>query len=224
MNFTSYDFGAFVFGRKILKKFPQAILHFYVKHQGEVETEILENNFWDIGLKKILKTETRFGRIGIFFDRKNKDAEIFFKNLNTTKYPFFPKEKKRAESRPRVSYFETQILWDMANEDYTDSVEFRRLARKYIRKAKTYNVDTIFFVEAIFGADKTRKILQHIAGTQIKLFFPSDFLFDYPNFFVPSKKDQRDIRVYSGDDAIFTKKIAENILRTKLKDSCIQTL
>ena len=110
----------------------------------------------------------------------------------------------------------------MANEAMADSVEFRRLARKYLRKAKHIHCDTIFFPEAIMGEEKTRKILQHIVGTQMKCVFVSDFVFENEEIKKKIKSSKkRNISIISGDDADFTGKRAEGILRTKLKQLSI---
>ncbi len=215
-------YGPFVFGREVLKKEPAVGLKFCVQQSDKSPKSVIgEWDFWDTGVRNILEKMTRFGRIGIFFDRKNKLAGEFFSTLDISKYKYDPKDR-RAAKKPCVSVFETLILWEMANEAMADSVEFRRLARKYLRKAKHIHCDTIFFPEAIMGEEKTRKILQHIVGTQMKCVFVSDFVFENEEIKKKIKSSKkRNISIISGDDADFTGKRAEGILRTKLKQLSI---
>ena len=215
MNFLSSDFGALVFGREVLKKFPKAVLNFYVCTTDAKEKAISEQDFWQAGIKKILAEETRFGRVGVFYDRKNVVAQEFVRE-DFSKFDFRTKETNRAEKTPRVNGFATQVLTKMANEGMADSIEFRRLARKSIRKAKHANCDSLFFCEAIMGEEKTKKILQHLAGTQVRVFVPSDFLVVENE---TSKK--REIKIHTGDEVAFTKKRAETILRTKLEKTVV---
>lgn len=228
-------------GREVLKSRPDAILEFWVGQEtpsipltkGDKKDDaperkpkdrrvLCESDLWEPAIQSIVGEITRFGRIGIFCDRKNTDAKEFFcqDRLKTCPYEYKPKDK-RAEKSPRLSFFETQVLHHMANEGMADSVEFRRLARKFLRHTKHAHCDTIFFCEAIFGEGKTRKILQHLAGTQMKVVVPSDFVFLSITETAPSQKQEikRGITIYTEDSLEFTKKRAETILRTKLKDS-----
>ena len=208
-SFLSVDFGAFVFGRKVLKSFPKAVLHIEVQTACDKPSE---QNFWGIGIEKILNGQTKFGRIACFFDRKNISAQAFCENLDIKKFKYIPKKPHRAEKEARFSYFQTQILHEMANEGMADSVEFRRLARKFIRHAKHANIDTIYWLETIFAEEKTRQILDHLAGSQIKNVFPVDF-------FDPGKMEEsnkRELEIVSGDDVRFSHERAEGVLRSKV--------
>lgn len=209
LKFTGKDFGPFVLGREVLKKFPKASLEFCVAGDNSLSEEKL----WDGAVMQILNQWTRFGRIGFFYDRKNKNAEEFCHVLSQSKFTYTPTDTRRAEKTPILSFFETQILHEMANEGLADSVEFRRLVRKFIRKAKHAHCDTIFFMEAIFGEEEVKKILQHIAGTQIRVFAPSDFL----SLEGIKEGKERKIQITTGDDPQFTHHRAEKILKTKLK-------
>jgi len=242
--FQGNDYGPCVFGKEILKKYRSIlskekkinlqlfVQNSYTKINSQIEDKnkkiFCEKDFWDVSLKKIL-SQTRFGRIGIFCERKNFAFLDFFKKLKNLKSYYNPSEKKRAEKKYKINLFEIQILHEMANEGLADSVEFRRLFRKFIRKAKSYNCDTIFFPEAIFGEKKTQKILKHIVGTQIKIFFPHDFLFDVikdvEQFFLSEKKEKKNsdlnYKIFTKDNFEFTQKRAEKILQTKIKKSRI---
>ncbi len=226
IEFQSRDFGAFVLGREVLKRFPAAEVKFVVKKniacEGEVTSPrlpgvaIQEGDFWERALMQILDGGTRFGRIGIFFDRQDVEAKEFFTKLDVSKWKYSPIDR-RAEKTPKISLFETQLIHHIADEGCADSVEFRRLARKYIRPAKHARCDVIFFPEAILGAEKTVKILQHIAGTQMKCRFVSEFVLTDEIVKVVEKSKKQKIEIESGDDGEFTRQRGEGVLRVKFK-------
>ncbi len=211
-KFWSRDFGAFVFGRAVLKNDAKAQLELHVAQTGKKEG-LGEEDFWEKGFLEIAKSHTRFGRVGLFFNRGNKEAQSFCNNVAKIELDYSPKDIRRAEKEIKIIPISTQALCILANEGLADSVEFRRLTRKFIRQAKHAHCDTIFFLDAIFGEEKTRKILKHIAGTQIQLFFPDDFLGELK----PSNTKERSIKIESEEDPEFTQKRAESVLRTKLK-------
>ena len=211
-TFWSRDFGAFVFGRAVLKIDPNAQLEFHVAQAG-AKKGVNESDFWDKGVQEILKLHTRFGRIGLFHERGNKEARNFCNDVVKTKKDHSTSDERRARKTPELTAFQMQGVLSLANEGLADSVEFRRLARKFIRPAKHAHCDTIFFLDAILGEEKTRTILKHLAGTQIKLFFPDDFMERRK----PSTAKTRTLKIESGDEDEFTRKMAEKILRTKMK-------
>jgi len=216
-KFFSSDFGALVFGREVLIKDQSAELEFSVKDLGTKKKDFLsETDFWSISLEKIVAEKTKFGRIGIFYDRQNQAIQEFIKKIDLQKFNFERKDR-RAEKIPQFIPFETQIICEMANEGWADTVEFRRIARKFFRKAKHSHCDTVFFPEVIFGEEKTKKILQHLAGTQMKVFTPRDFFWDYPELQKDGVTTKRKITINTADDSEFTNLRAEKILCTKLK-------
>jgi hypothetical protein len=208
--FKGNDFGPFVLGRSILGRFPKADISFVIG--GDKEIKNSEESLWNTAIQKISTQHTRFGRIGISYDRKNKNAKDFCLTLSQSKIPYTPQDFSRAEQLPILSFFETQVLYEMANEGLADTVEFRRLARKFIRKIKHAHIDSILFLETIFGEEETKKILQHIAGTQIQVFVSSDFL-----ALEDIKEGKtRTIKITTEDDPDFTHQRAEEILKTKI--------
>jgi len=214
--FFSDDFGALVFGREILKRNPMVELDFQVKTKvgKSLAKALCERDFWKTGMEESVQ-ESKFGRVGIFFDRENFDAKNFFSTSNFSK-SYKPKNS-RAEKNLQISTFETQILKTMANENWADSVEFRRIARKFLRQAKHANVDTIFFADAILASEVARKVLQHLAGPRIRCVFVTDFLGDE---FFKVNKGKGSLKITTGDDVEFTREVAEKVLRKKIgKDS-----
>ncbi len=208
------DIGIFVLGRKILVKNPTAELYFNIcsDKNNNLSLSLFKN-----GITNILKSKTKFGRIGIIIDRKNFlliDVALSFDNSTSIYLP----QDKRAEKKPCLKVFKSQALKHLALEGLSDSVEFRRLARKHIRYVKQNNCDTLFFPEPIFGDKKTKKILQHIAGTQIKVFTADDFF----NPIIKEAKQQKITIKYADEDPLFLKKRAETILQTKLGSYCFK--
>ncbi len=208
------NIGILVFGRKILKKNPKVSLSFFLdKTDNNLD---FEKNIWKNSLTEILQNFTKFGRIGVFIDRKNFKTLDFFKNLDISKFKYTQKNK-RSEAIPKIFVHEISILKHMAEEGFADSIEFRRLSRKFIRNAKNANYDTLFFPEFIFGEDKTKKILQQIAGTQIKIFTSDDF---FHKEIKTSPKQKIEIS-YKNENEIFLKNRAEKILKTKLNKTSL---
>lgn len=176
------DVGILVLARKELLVHPQADLKITI----HPETRPTQTTLWDKALKDCLEL-SRKGSIATMADRKNTDFQ--------SPYP----------------HFSTTILHHMACEGLADSVEFRRLARKEIRKAKQSNIDTLFFPEAIFGEAQTHKILQHLAGSQMKICTVADF-------YTPqgTNGETRNIEIIHNENETWIKQRAEAILKTKL--------
>ena len=84
-----------------------------------------------------------------------------------------PKDTKRA-GKLSIKGFSHQILVELASEGIADSVEFRRLARKFIREIKNANCDILLWNDVILGEKKTAKILQKICGSQLKCVFMTE--------------------------------------------------
>jgi len=237
LKFFGNDLGIFVFGQEILKQFPQARISFYLTQKSSVleyntgggctsveiqnKNFISENNFWEIGLLEILKLHTRFGRIGIMCDSRNIECQNFFAKINLGNFNYHPKDKKRAEKNPVINLFNYKLLKNFANEGLTDTVEFRRLARKYIRQAKSHKCDSLYFPEIIFGEEKTKKILQHLAGSQMKIFTTADF-FEIPLSNSYKEEKKRDIKIFYNPkniDLADLKVLSEKFLKTKISEN-----
>lgn len=226
LTLSGNNLGIFVYGAMILKKYNQAQLRF-VLHDNPGTNDLFQAPLLDSAFQKIL-TETRFGRIGILYDRKNFWAKHVQTNpsliLDTHRVSsVYAPSDKRAVQTPEIRGFEYQVLCDMAQEGLSTSLEFRRLARKYLRPAKHAHCDTLLFLDGIMGEIATRKQWQALAGTQQSVVCLSDFVLDLP---VVSQKisQQNGPRVielvlddswYQQKDFVYLR--AEQILRTKLK-------
>lgn len=231
----------------LAKNYPVGKIKIKISRDFPNKEVIQESDFWLPAIKDIVEEKTKFGRIGIFFDRKNKEAGAFSQTLAKQKFNYTQKNP-RAEKSAKFIIIKTQILQEMANEGLTDSVEFRTILRKYIRNVKSQHLDSVLFLEAIFAEKKTKKIIRQISGTQIKTYFITDFIstefelstcqnesssnskkYENPapvdrnlnSLEISSEGEGETFQIKTEDDVKFTKKRAEQILQKKLKLSDI---
>jgi hypothetical protein len=156
-------------------------------------------------------------------DRKNLDAKKMLHELHIHAFEYTPSDKRAATS-PEIHTFEYQVLREMALEGLADSVEFRRLARKFLRSAKHANCDSILLLDPIMGHETARKQWQSLAGTQRKIFCLSDFVLDVPEIAVvtdtwkdiPKRSIEIELDAYWSKQKEFVYTRAQKILRTKL--------
>lgn len=184
MQLQGNDYGVFALGKTILTKNPQACLTFFYKVWSPSSQKcITESDFWPN-----LVPDT-----SIVFDHYRQDIILHYQNS--------------------PGLFPVQALTHLANEGLADSVEFRRLARKYIRRAKQHNPAALFFPEAIFTDPKIKKILQQLAGTQLKVLTLSPEI-------ESEKSEKQSITIYHDlKNTDFLKTRAENLLGKKLKNT-----
>ena len=149
LKFAGDDGGVFVFGQRVLRHSPTANLALYFKAPDIPKGALTESQLWDLGFEAAEETR-KSGEIGIFVDRQNLELMTWAKTQSATLFPCF-------------------LLKSFIEEQYSDSVEFRRLARKFIRSAKMSHMSTLFFPEMLFADTKTERILQHLAGSQTKI-------------------------------------------------------
>lgn len=183
---------------------------------GAAEDSFDIKDLWEKAYKSALK-ETTFGRIGFFYDESNQDALDFCLSLKSLEYE--PKKTKRALKSPCYTVVETQILKPMAELGWENSVEFRRIARKYIRVLKHAHIDTLILLEPLFADEKIQKIFQHLVGTSIKIITPLDFV-------EVAEENQKSVLVkintfYSLEK---TQKQAQRLLKKKVSSSDIVVL
>lgn len=214
------DVGIFSYGRNILRQYNKAQIKFVLTRDSE---NLFQEKLLSLALQKILRT-TRFGRIGIMYDRKNTWAKKNLLELKIDQLDYQPVDK-RAVQKPEIHTFEYRVLRDMALEGFADSVEFRRLARKNLRPVKQANCDSVLFLDDIMGADAPQEQWKSLAGTQRKIFCLSDFVLDLPE--VAEKisawknSEKRNITIELDDfwtpQKEFVSERAQQVLRTKLK-------
>lgn len=207
MQIRHYDFGAFVIAREILKQFPAARL--------EIEIAPVYNFYLDYPLIR-----------DAFFRENNTlgvSSQQEKKHRKKQEYGIFLERKKTIQSHPNIKFFPYQVLPTLVQEGLADSVEFRRLARKFIRPAKHAHIRTLCCPELLFSAEKTPKILQHLAGTQMQIITIADILDGkiekyFPGI-SPSKSREITIKIDKNieSDLTFAQSRAEKIIRTKIK-------
>lgn len=163
-------------------------------------------------------SSTRMGRIGFLYDESNKEAPVFIDSLEKN-LEYKPKDKKRALSSPCFTPYPTQILHSMAELGWEKSIEFRRIARKYIRPMKHAHIDTLVVLEPMMSARETLKVLQHLVGTQIQIITPLDV---WEPKIISEKKDQ--IRIDTIYSLEKTKKQADRILKRKISAKSIKEI
>jgi len=214
MQFWSSDLGALVLVREVLKISPNAGTEIYLGTKTP-KGAVMEQDFWQSGIEHILNLETRFGRVGLVFDVRNAEAQSFCEGVASGKafQSYAPKDSRRAEKKPRFTSFPTEILHHMAEMGWGDSVEFRRILRKYVRRAKQHHVDTLFFLESIFAEEKTRKIVQHIAGSQVKCVFVTDI---FSSSLESTGKEKGELLLYAENPSKWLQKRTEKILHRKI--------
>jgi hypothetical protein len=187
-----------------------------IKQKSDI---IQESDLWESAIKNIVEEKTKFGKIGIVYERKNTEANDFCNTLASNKFNYKQKNP-RAEKSAKFLSITTQAVMEMANEGLSDTVEFRRMIRKYIKTAKNAKIDSLLFLEGIFAEKTTRNIIAKTAGTQMRTYFITDFASNSKNQ-NPAKKE---FKIKIADDLNFTKKRAEQILQKKLKDSDLSAL
>jgi len=231
MQLIGNDLDIFVLGRKINKKLPQQNLEFILDHKNQ-DFNILIKNLLNSGIQEVLDNKTKFGRIGIIVDRQNFEILKFLENLNINSYKYSPKSISRAEKLAKITTFNIPVIKHLANEGFGNSVEFRRLIRKYIRLIKHANIDSLIFADLIFGEEKTKKVIQKIAGTQLKIYTLDDFykiskIDDLEDNVIKktitNNKSEKliQIKVENDEDLNFIKKRATEILRCKISQDFV---
>lgn len=113
---------------------------------------------------------------------------------------------------------QTEMLEAFANRGLVDTVEFRRLARKYLRRVRNANCQVALFVSGILADEKSQKILSQILGTQVKPIFLTDFI--PPELFTPADKQSIEIFTSRNLDRVHAE--AEDFLHTKLTKASVK--
>lgn len=199
-QFAGSDYGMFVFGRTILAKNPAACLTFFYKVSVPTgKKAISEDQYWPEILTAVISSDQK---IGVIFDHHDYAVQ-------------------RWATAHQLETFPTQALHHLANEGLADSVEFRRLARKYLRRARQNQCQILFFPEAIFAEPKTQKILQHLAGSQAQILT----LADLAKVKSENKTSRGEIVIYHSETEIeFLQQRAEQLLGKKLRSDQFQTI
>lgn len=203
IHLVGSDLGILCLGRQILKRQPTA----------EIIFEKDENALPDVSLDQLcmqnILSQSRWGRVMVLVDQRN---QALFSHWSQFAWDFdiYIPQDKRAQNSPQIKIQSTPVLHSMAEEGWGKSVEFNRIARKYIRIAKSHCVDTLFWPELIYGEESTLKNLQRLAGSQIRVLTPA-LLYQVPE----SSSPHRDLK-FIGSWQPWEEARFESILRTKI--------
>jgi hypothetical protein len=193
----SSDNAALMLARTILIREPKTSLQIFL---GEIRPKNVFSAS-DLWKDAVSTANLKFKKLGIAIDQGNHEENAFLQD--TCDNSFF------------IHY---ELLSDFANRQLADTVEFRRLARKYLRPAKHAHCDAVLFLSGTLSDETSRKILAKTLGTQITSVFVTDFL--PKELFIAEKKQQ--IEIFTDQNIERTHFEAEKILRTKLAKNIIQ--
>lgn len=157
----------------------------------------------DVWQKVLQESEKNKKRLGVAIDGA-VDAECSFLQKNGKNFV--------------ALYYE--LLSAFANRGLSDTVEFRRLARKYLRSARNNQCDGVLFLSGILADETSCKVLAKILGTQIKPVFITEFLPE--EFFLPAEKQV--IEIYTDRDRERVHREAEHFLHMKLAKGVVKVV
>ena len=113
----------------------------------------------------------------------------------------------------------SELLNSFASRGLSDTVEFRRLARKYLRAVKNANCQEVLFFSGVLAEEKTQQILSHLLGTQIKPVYLTDFLPE--ELFAPTEKQK--LQIFTSGNLHRVHAEAEKFLHQKLSQDALVT-
>ncbi len=195
----SDDNVALILARTILKKEPKSSLQIFIGGSAP-KGALVASSIWKEMVELSLK---KYTRLGIAFDGANDEEALFVKNVG--------------ESAFSIRY---ELLSSFSNRGLVDTVEFRRLARKYLRSARNAHCDGILFLSGILAEEMSCKILAKIVGTQTKAVFMTDFLSE--ELFVATTKQH--IEIFTDQDIERVHGEAEKFLHMKLAKGTVASL
>lgn len=190
LKLWSSDYAALVLARAILHREPQVVLQVYLGSDQPKGSICLSGYLPDL-----IKLATKdFSSVAIVSDILN-ETEV---------------------SQGLVS-IQTELLEQFGNRGLADTVEFRRLARKYLRSIRKANCTAALFTSGILAEEKTQKIISQILGTQIKPLFLTDYLPEE----LFKKSDKQSIEIFTTGDLDRVHAEAEKFLHTKLAKNAV---
>ena len=187
----SNDNAALVLARVILKQEPKSSLQIFLGESAP-KGAFLASDIWKEALETSLK---KYTRLGVAFDGSNDEEALFVRKAGEKVFPV-----------------EHELLSGFSNRRLADTVEFRRLARKYLRPVRNAHCDGILFLSGVLAEETSCKILAKITGTQVETVFVSDFL--PKELFMATTKQS--IEIFTDQDIERVHEEAERFLHTKL--------
>jgi len=193
----SVDNAALVLARAILRREPKVELQIFLG-KNRPEGAFSASDLWETAIKTSLK---KYKRLGAVVDVAQDDENSFLQDIGKMAFP--------------VPY---EVLSSMANRQLSDTVEFRRLARKYLRAARNAHCDGLLFLSGILADEQTCKILATMSGTQTTAVFVTEFLPE--EFFRPVEKQSIEIIIDQNIDRVHAE--AEKFLHMKLAKGAVK--
>ncbi len=197
MQLWSADNAALIITRAILCREPKISLQIFLGGACPKDA-VSVPDIWEIAIDSL---KLKYKRLGVAFDQANHEENEFLQNACNFSLP--------------IKY---ELLSDFANRQLADTVEFRRLARKYLRPAKHAHCDAVLFLSGTLAEESSRKILAKTLGTQIKSFLLTDFL---PKSWLVAEKKQH-IEIFANNNLEQVRKEAEILLHKKITKDCVQ--
>jgi hypothetical protein len=188
----------------------------YILHSQDFSSLVIAKN--------ILKTNQK-AKISIFLGIPKEKIPSKYKLTKlstgvTKKYTAVLATKSSLYSIDNKKVFSASVLPSFANEGIADSIEMRRIARKIFRTIKNHHHTTLLVQDIILGEQKTRKVLQAIAGKKLSLIFTADFI----HFPSTESQSKREINIFAAHNQHFVHTMAQKILQEKIAQTSIQNI
>lgn len=190
LKLWSSDYAALVLARAILRKEPKVELQIFLG--GEQPDGAL--CMTDFRFEALNSTIEKYPRVAVI---SNQTEDLVVPGSTTSVL--------------------TEMLEGFANRGLTDTVEFRRLARKYLRAVRNANCNAALFFSGILAEEKTQKILNQILGTQVTPVFLTEFL--PAELFTPAEKQS--LEIFTSENLDRVRAEAERFLHTKLAKNAV---
>lgn len=190
---------ALVLAREIFRREPKSAIQIFLggeKPQGVFSV----SDLWKTAIEQSIQT---YSHLGIAIDGA-KDGE----------------RESVASCDEKVFNFEYELLSSFAERGLADTVEFRRLARKYLRPARNAHCDGVLFLSGILASESSRKVLAKMTGSKVKTVFVTDFI--PKEVCVPAEKQR--VEIFTNQDEIRVHQEAEKILRMKLAKGAVKNI
>lgn len=191
LKLWSADYSALVLARAILKQEPKVSLQIYLGGERQQDSHALT----DLRMTALEAVSKDNSRVAVISD--------------ITEDLVLPEN---------VVSIQTEMLSEFVNRGLADTVEFRRLARKYLRAVRNNNCPVALFFSGVLADEKAQKILSHILGSQVKPVFLTEFLPE--DFFIPA--DKQSIEIFTSENLERVHAEAEKFLHTKLAKTAVK--
>lgn len=199
ISLWSVDNAALVLARAVLRREPKVEMKIFLGGSRPADS-FSAIDTWNMAIETATQ---KYVRLGIAVDRASDEENSFLqsycKNIFSIDY---------------------ELLSSFANRGLSDTVEFRRLARKYLRLARNAHCDGVFFLSGILADEACCKILAKTLGARINPIYVTDFLPE--SFFISGEKQK--IEIYADQDEDRVHREAEKFLHMKLAKGTVKRI